>query len=170
MKQFERLFSPGLFSFAKNVFAPVIVFMFLYGLGMANLFIIMLVERSPAAEILYNGALAVVIFALPAGIIVYCYRLCARIKSWVQRGLVIYASWVFIAYEMSFLAASALGGIARRDARGGDPFTIFLQYASYAFGLLLWAQILIIPWILISIRVLKKFGEARLFPSQGVKR
>ncbi len=169
MKKIFSFITPGLVIFVFKAFGLAIFFLFIYGCGMLlNLFILIAEPKIGGSLVEWAFFMAIVLI-LPSAIIIYCYRLCAKANNWRKRGWIIYSAWLVLAFGMSYLVSAALGGVSMAAVDGGTvQWNLELQYISFAVRLTLFSHLIFVPWILVSISLLKKTGEDKLFPPKPV--
>lgn len=146
----------GLIIFSVITFPPAIFLLSILGLGMVLSFFI-----SPFS---FRDSLEVFIaFFIPIVLMVACYWFCQK-ASWKKRGWFIYITWIFLALELCFLFCAAIGGVSQARVESKMPASYwYQQYFMASLNMTLFVQIVIIPWVFISIRLLKKIGEEKLF-------
>ena len=87
-----------------------------------------------------------------------CYRQFEKNNSWMQKAIVVYVGWLVLLTPLLFLLLNGLGGASMSvvDGQSGSYWQRFPQYVDYTFLALLWGHIFIIPWIFLSIVILKR--------------
>ncbi|MCK9573143.1 MAG: hypothetical protein M0R20_01915 [Candidatus Omnitrophica bacterium] len=130
----------------------------LFGIGiLATLFLLNVLIAQLPKDRLFCLLMFFAVFLIPFGLIYLCYCLCAKLTSWFKKGIVIYLFWLTLGFMGTYLAAASIAGasmaVADGVAKGRD---LLFQEINFAGMLLLFAQILIIPWVIISIIIMKK--------------
>ncbi|MFA5118996.1 MAG: hypothetical protein WC695_09160 [Candidatus Omnitrophota bacterium] len=156
MGSISQLNIAGLWIFSTVVFWPVLLFLCLWGVGMFfGLFM------SP--HLLRDLIEISLVCALPVIAIILSYRACQN-AGWKKRGWIIYGTWVLLALEICFLLMAALGGVSQAVVEGVASQNRFLQYLTHAFMMIIIGQVILVPWVFVSVFFLKKIGEKRIFP------
>lgn len=136
--------------FAAGIFAP------LFGL------VILLAGKM--SDRLFALAMFLAVFLVPLGMIWLCYWLCVKISSWIKKGFVIYLFWLLLGFMVSYLIAASLAGTSMAVAEGVTKgLDLLFQEIAFAGALLFFTQILIIPWVLICVTLMKKY-KLKFFP------
>jgi len=109
--------------------------------------------------------LILIIILIPLGLAYLSYGLCSKYKSWVSRSIIIYSTWLVLAFIGGYLISASLQGISMAvvdgDVERGD---LIWQEIVHSGWILLIAQICIIPWTCISVLIMNR-NEAKFFAS-----
>jgi hypothetical protein len=82
-----------------------------------------------------------------------------RTKSWLTGSLVLYGVWFVLAFGIAWLVARILGGASMAVVDGvADSGAVRRGTLEMAGVLLLFAQVMIVPWVLGAGRVLRRMG------------
>jgi len=130
----------------------------LFGIGIfAPLFLLNVLIAEQAKQKLFCFLMFLAVFLIPLGLIYLCYCICAKVGSWLKKGIVIYLCWLTLGFMSAYLAAASIAGTSMAVVDGAAKGrNLFLQEINFAGMLLLFAQILIIPWVTISTIIMKK--------------
>lgn len=108
-------------------------------------------------ERLFNLIMFFAVSLIPVGLVYLCYYFCAKAASWAKKGVIIYSFWLVLGFVNAYLVSAAIAGTSMAVAEGiTSGFNLFLQEISFAGILLLFTQVLIIPWVVISVMIMKK--------------
>jgi hypothetical protein len=103
-----------------------------------------------------DGLASFVFLVLPVVAVVGSHAIFQAQKSWRARTWVIYFTWCLIGFVCAFIVSASLGGASMAVVEGvASPFR-FVQYAMFALPLLLLAHVLIVPYVFISVAVLRR--------------
>ncbi|MDD4954587.1 MAG: hypothetical protein PHP17_00910 [Candidatus Omnitrophica bacterium] len=120
-------------------------------------FLLALFLSVPIKDRLFNLIMFLVVFLIPAGLIYLCYYLCVKANSWAKKGVIVYSFWLILGFLNAYLVSAAIAGTSMAVAEGiTGGWNLFLQEISFAGILLLFTQVLIIPWVVISVMIMKK--------------
>ena len=104
-----------------------------------------------------------IIILIPLGSAYLCYRLCSRYKSWVSRCIIIYSTWLVLAFMSGYVISASLGGASMAVVDGvverGD---MIWQEMVHSGWILLMIQIFIIPWTCISVLIINR-NQSKFF-------
>lgn len=138
--------------FILIVFWPVLVCCFVYGLGeFLNLFVSPFPEASRRISLGFIIEGFIPVF-LPIFIILVAYYLCSHTKKWINRGWILYSSWLILMILAGFYYSSLY-------AWEGSYLNRHWFYFKEALKLSLFAHIFIVPWVIISVYLLKLFQK-----------
>ncbi|MDD4182856.1 MAG: hypothetical protein PHT53_03440 [Candidatus Omnitrophica bacterium] len=105
----------------------------------------------------FSLAMFLAVFLIPLGLIYLCYYLCTKLSSWLKRCIIIYLFWLILGFMAAYLVSASLAGTSMAVAEGVTRrWDLFLQEIGFAGILLLFTQILIIPWVIISVIIMKR--------------
>jgi len=123
----------------------------------APLFLLVVLIADKMKDRLFSLAMFLAVFLIPLGLIYLCYYLCAKLSSWPKKGIIIYLFWLILGLMSAYLVSVSLAGTSMAVAEGvTGGWNLFLQEIGFAGILLLFTQILIIPWVIISVIVMKR--------------
>ena len=130
----------------------------LFSIGfLAPLFLLNVLIADQMKQKLFCFLMFFAVFLIPFGLIYLCYYLCAKLASWFEKGIVIYLCWLILGFMNTYTIAAAVAGVSMAVVDGVTKgWNLFLQEIGFAGILLLFAQILIIPWIIISVVIMKR--------------
>lgn len=105
---------------------------------------------------------ALILFGLPAAIVIGTYVAYSRMLSWRARTWTIYIGWAAVAWVISFTFSATLGGMSMATVEGvsGGVVARYSRYAISAAMMTLFAQVFIVPWTWFSAWLLRR-GEAK---------
>jgi len=123
----------------------------------APLFLLVLFIAEKMKDRLFSLGMLMAVLLIPLSLVYFCYYLCTKTGSWLKRGVIIYLFWLILGFMSAYLVSAAIAGSSMAVAEGSAKgWNLFVQEAGFAGILLLFTQILIIPWVIISVMVMKK--------------
>lgn len=128
------------------------------GMGIfAPLFLLVVLIADKTKDRLFFLAMFLAVFLIPLGLVYLCYYLCTKSASWLKKGFIIYLFWLILGFMSAYLVSASLAGTSMAVAEGlTKGWNLFLQEIGFAGIILLFTQILIIPWVIISVIVMKR--------------
>ena len=145
------------FLFFAICFWPVALFVIVFTLGSL---IVLTIPLDSNEALSYMEIFTLLLTPiLPVALILISFRVFLSCKTWKARGWVVYGTWLVLSFYVLFFLLAALGGASMAVVEGvaGSTSTRYLEYTKAAFGSTLVSQILIIPWTLVSISILRRF-------------
>ncbi len=142
-------------------FAPVFVFFALFLFGVI---VNMLINISYGLGLAFFFLLLLSIFLLLG---FSCYRLCVINTSWVKRGIILYIFWIIISLVLGAVLLYAIGATSMAYVEGGvTRQSLNQQVLGQIFPTVFLGNIIIIPWLVISIIIMRK-KEKVFFATSG---
>ena len=103
-------------------------------------------------------AFGTVLALLPLVVVCFGYWAFLMTQDWRKRGWILYATWFAASFVAAFIAYVIIGG--PDGPRFNSPSTSFMTFAS-VLALTGEAHLLFVPWVIVSIPLLKKIGLGR---------
>lgn len=140
----------------------------LFSIGLlAPLFLLNVLIAEQIKQKLFCFLMFLAVFLIPLGLIYLCYYLCTKLASWFKKGMVIYLCWLILGFINTYIVAAAIAGVSMAAVDGVTKgWNLFLQEIGFAGILLLFAQIFIIPWVFISVIIMRK-NEPHFFADKA---
>lgn len=154
----------GVVLFAGVVFWPAILFFIFYAWAMADTSFVKYLLKTTGVINFKEVFIGYGTLFIQILVILVSYSCCVR-ATWGKRCWVIYTTWIVLIMEMSFFMLAALGGASMAVVEGGAGPMLYryMQYFDAVIIFTLFSNIILIPWVFISLFLLKKIGEERLF-------
>ena len=118
--------------------------------------VVFLISHESPARNLVSFLEGLAFLVLPVAAVGGSHAIFRAQKSWRARTWVVYGTWCFIAFLCAYIVSASFGGVSMAVVEGVASAFRFVQYAVFALPLLLLAHIVIVPYVIFTIAVLRR--------------